>query len=209
MAKVFCTGASFVLDSHTLEDGQQLRVSYTLGENAKDTSSVCATALTQLQQHIKTLEMAHGARLLSAENLVQIVQQGRSDRQTKIHQMNYDKRFVWRRRDGLLDLRATRAAPGLDIDMAMSDQIRLGGMQANLPYYTQKLAVNLGGMLAGITQRFNGHLASEVSTSSALQLWDQASTDCFEAIKKNQNTGTVWRKALCARVHTCRTPPGR
>jgi hypothetical protein len=74
------------------------------------------------------------------------------------------------------NLRATRAAPGLDIDMAMSDQIRLGGMQANLPYYTQKLAVNLGGMLAGITQRFNGHLASEVSTSSALQLWDQAST---------------------------------
>jgi hypothetical protein len=49
MLHVFCTGAPFVLDSHTLEDGQQLRVSCTLGENAKDTSSVCATALTQLR----------------------------------------------------------------------------------------------------------------------------------------------------------------
>jgi hypothetical protein len=171
----FCTGAPFVLDSHTLEDGQHLRVSYTLGENAKDTSSVCTTALTQLQLHIKTLEMAHGARLLSAENLVQIVHQGRSDRQTKIQQTTHA--LFGAGGPASWNLRATRAAPGLDIDMAMSDQIRLGGMQANLPYYTQKLAVNLGGMLAGITQRFNGHLASEVSTSAALQLWDQASTD--------------------------------
>ena len=196
MLHVFCTGAPFVLDSHTLEDGQHLRVSYTLGENAKDTSSVCATALTQLQQHIKTLEMAHGARLLSAENLVQIVQQGRSDRQTKIHQTT-DALFgaggtaSW-------NLRATRAAPGLDIDMAMSDQIRVGGMQANMPYYTQKLALNLGGMLANITQRFNGHLASEVSTSSALQLWDQASTSDQ---KKSEYRDCVEKSTVCTSAY--------
>jgi hypothetical protein len=141
--------------------------------------------------------MAHGARLLSAENLVQIVQQGRSDRQTKIHQTT--KAFFgagsgpasW-------NLRATRAAPGLDIDMAMSDQIRLGGMQANLPYYTQKLAVNLGGMLANITQRFNSHLASEVSTSSALQLWDQASTNHQ---KKSEYADCVEKSTVCTSAY--------
>ena len=31
MLHLFCTGAPLVLDSHTLEDGQQLRVSYTTG----------------------------------------------------------------------------------------------------------------------------------------------------------------------------------
>ena len=196
MLHVFCTGAPFVLDSHTLEDGQHLRVSYTLGENAKDTSSVCATALTQLQQHINTLEMAHGARLLSAENLVQIVQQGRSDRQAKIHQTT--SAFFGSGGPASWNLRATRAAPGLDVDMAMSDQIRVGGMQANMPYYTQQLALNLGGMLANITQRFNGHLASEVSTSSALQLWDQASTSDQ---KQSEYMDCVEKSTVCTSAY--------
>jgi hypothetical protein len=175
MLHAFCTGASLVLDTHTLEDGQKLSVSYTLGENARDTSSVCATALTQLQQHIKTLESAHGARLLSAENLVHIVHQGRVDRQTKIHQTT--QALFGMGGTASWNLRATRSAPDLDIDMHMAAEIQEGGIQANMPYYTQELALNLGGMLANITQRFNGHLASEMSTSSALQLWDQASTD--------------------------------
>ncbi len=196
MLNVFCTGAPFVLDSHTLEDGQHLRVSYTLGENARDTSSVCATALTQLQQHIKTLEMAHGARLLSAENLVHIVNQGRVDRQAKIHQTT--QALFGTGGTASWNLRATRAAPGLEIDMHMSDQMRLGGMQANMPYYTQKLALNLGGMLANITQRFNGHLASEMSTSSALQLWDQASTD---QQKRTEYAECVERSTVCTSAY--------
>jgi hypothetical protein len=197
MLNTLCTGAEFTQPAHTLEDDQSFLARFSLTQNTKASMSTCTEKLKDIQAHVNKLEFAHGTPLLSAENLVKIAMEGKADRQLRIHEMTC---VLFGQSQGPADwnLRATRDAPGLEIDMHMSDKIHEGGMQANMPAYMQTLALNLGGMLADITQRFNGDLRSEMSTTNALQLWTQTSTK--EQMKQEYAT-CVERNTVCMNTY--------
>lgn len=192
------TGAEFSTCHETQEDNMTYKIGCALHEPTPAAMSLCARTLEKLRVHTSTLENAHGAQLLSAENLVSIAERGRHQRQAKIEALT----ATCFQNEGPVEwnLRATRAVKGLNIDMQMSDQIRQGGMQANLAACTQTLALNLGGMLANITQRFNGNLSSESSTVNALNLWNQA-TNSSQKVAEYRNAvaqGTIFTSAYVA-----------
>jgi hypothetical protein len=197
MLDTLCTGADFTQPAHTLEDDQKFLARFSLTQKTKASMSTCTEALKDVRAHVKKLEFAHGEPLLSAENLVKIAMEGKADRQQRI-QDTTGALFGQSQGPADWNLRASRAAPGLQIDMHMSDKIREGAMQANMPAYMQTLALNLGGMLANITQRFNGDLSSEMSTTNALQLWTQATTK--EQMKQEYAT-CVERNTVCMNTY--------
>ena len=197
MLNTLCTGCEFTQSAHTMEDNQQFTTKFSLTQVTKESMSMCKEALTNVNEHVKKLEATHGIKLLAAENLVQIAMQGKASRIQQITEMTG---VLFGQSQGPVDwgLRATRAAPGLEMDMHISDKIREGGMKANTGAYMQTLALNLGGMLANITQRFNGDLSSEMSTTNALQLWRQASSN--EQIQQ-EYANSVERGTVCSNTY--------
>lgn len=168
-------GACHEQETMVLEDQLALKATFTLAENTVKSRALCMKSLSDLQAHCEKLEMAHGTSLLSVPQLVETVMRGKETRQQSVRtttQMLFGIKEM-----GAVDwnLKASRAAPGLQIDMQVADQIRLGSMQANMGAYMQTLALNLGGMLAQITQRFNGDLGNNMSTQNALELWGKTS----------------------------------